>query len=106
MKPTVENLDLSVLFETLRQMSPVARREWFIKINMSARGLNLQDIAQKGGIKAPWYLAKAIAGEKPMTPRIITALKTALQISLVPFLTKKDVFYYVSKTGRMKNAHK
>lgn len=105
MKPAIKHLDLAALYDTLSQMSPASRREWFIKINMSARGRNLNDIAQRNGIKAPWYLSKVITGEKPMTPRIFEALEKSLEISLVPFLTKKDVMYYVGKIGR-KNARK
>lgn len=102
MKPTIRNLDLVALYDTLRQMSPEGRREWFIKINMSARQLSLQDIARQHGIKAAWYLAKVITGEKPMTPRVFRALEASLGISLAPFLTKKDVLCLVAKLGRKK----
>ena len=83
--PKVDNMDLRVLSEILEGMTPIQRREWFVKIKMAEMGKTFHEIAKKHRISV-WFLSAVVRGKYPMSARACEVLEGDLKIDLRPFM--------------------
>lgn len=85
----LNHYDLKMLSKILDGMTLLQRREAIVKLAMSARRKNFEDIARRHRFTT-WLLAKAVHGRANWSPRIVRALQADLDLDLVPFLTPQE----------------
>jgi hypothetical protein len=81
--------DLQILAITIEALTPVQRREWFVKIKMSEKQKNFTDIATRHRL-GHGYLASAVAGKYNWSRKVVRALEADLEVDLAPFLTPSE----------------
>jgi hypothetical protein len=84
-----KNYDLKIVGRILDGMTLKQRRETIVKLCMSERRKNFEEIAHRHHFTT-WLLAKAVHGQANWSPRIIKALQADLDLDLRPFLTPQE----------------
>jgi hypothetical protein len=95
--------DLRALQLVLEGFTPHQRREWYIKANMSAKGIVYADIA-KDCRTIEWFVGAQVRGKYSLSPKVAESFERILGIDLLPFLSfKEQGRYFKAYPERLKD---
>lgn len=94
--------DLRALQLVLEGFTPHQRREWYIKANMSAKGLSYHALGAKYKI-IPWFISAQVVGKYSLSPRLARAFEVELGVDMLPFLSfREQTRYFKAYPERLK----